>query len=143
VQDAKPDPGSQVNSARPNIYATFFTVGDRGMNAQSLKLVVDDLLDSLRPQVKNLLAAVLYGSRARGTATQSSDIDLLLIRKGRLEIEKTTRSVFAKYGRVLSPVVMTITDFRRQRDKALVQEIVKDHYVLLGAESFVRLIAVR
>ena len=41
VTDAKPDPDSQVNSARPNIYVTFSTVGDRGMDAQSLKLLVN------------------------------------------------------------------------------------------------------
>jgi hypothetical protein len=41
VKDAKPEPDSQVNSARPNIYVTFFTVGDRGLDAQSLKLVVN------------------------------------------------------------------------------------------------------
>jgi hypothetical protein len=41
VKDAKPDPDSQVNSARPNIYVTFSTVGDRGLDAQSFKLVVN------------------------------------------------------------------------------------------------------
>jgi len=41
VKDAKPDADSQVNNPRPNIYVTFSTVGDRGMDAQSLKLVVN------------------------------------------------------------------------------------------------------
>lgn len=41
VQDAKPDPASQVNNPRPNIYATFASFGDRGMDAQTLKLVVN------------------------------------------------------------------------------------------------------
>lgn len=41
VKDAKPDPGSRVNNPRPNIYVTFATIGDRGLDAQSLKLVVD------------------------------------------------------------------------------------------------------
>ncbi|MDV3244732.1 MAG: nucleotidyltransferase domain-containing protein [Nitrososphaerales archaeon] len=107
--------------------------------SRELKLVFNDLLDSLRPQIRKILAVVLYGSRAKGSAAQSSDIDVLLISRGELEVEKATRSVYAKYGKVLAPVVMTAADFRRQKDKALVQEIVRDHYVLYGAENFVRL----
>jgi predicted nucleotidyltransferase len=112
-------------------------------NNKELRLVVKDLLDTLQPQIKNVLAVVLYGSRAKGTAAQSSDIDLLLVRKGGLEIEKTTRSLYAKFGKVVAPVVMTAIDFRRQRNKALIQEIVGVHYVLYGAEAFVRLVAER
>jgi hypothetical protein len=41
VKDAKPDPDAQVNNPRPNIYVTFSSVGDRGLDAQSLKLVVN------------------------------------------------------------------------------------------------------
>lgn len=41
VKDAKPDADSQVNNPRPNIYATFSSFGDRGISAQSLKLVVN------------------------------------------------------------------------------------------------------
>jgi len=41
VEDVKPEAGSQVNNAKPNIYATFSTFGDRGMDAQSLKILVD------------------------------------------------------------------------------------------------------
>lgn len=112
-------------------------------NNKELRLVVKDLLDTLQPQIKNVLAVVLYGSRAKGTAAQSSDIDLLLVRKGDLEIEKTTRSLYAKFGKAVAPVVMTAIDFRRQRNKALIQEIVGVHYVLYGAEAFVRLVAER
>jgi predicted nucleotidyltransferase len=108
---------------------------------KELGLMVKDLLDSLRPQIKNVVAVVLYVSRAKGTAAQGSDIDLLLVRRGELEVEKTTRSIYAKFGKELAPVVMTATDFRRQREKALIQEIVKVHYVLYGAEAFVRLVA--
>jgi hypothetical protein len=41
VLDAKPDSESAVNNPRPNVYVTFSTFGDRGMDAQSLKLVID------------------------------------------------------------------------------------------------------
>jgi hypothetical protein len=41
IEDVKPEGGSQVNNAKPNIYATFSTFGDRGMDAQSLRIIVD------------------------------------------------------------------------------------------------------
>jgi hypothetical protein len=41
VKDAKPDSGAQVNNPRPNIYVTFSSFGDRGLNAQTLKLIVN------------------------------------------------------------------------------------------------------
>jgi hypothetical protein len=41
VKDAKPDSGTQVNNPRPNIYVTFSSIGDRGVDAQTLKLVVN------------------------------------------------------------------------------------------------------
>ncbi|HYK52141.1 MAG TPA: copper amine oxidase N-terminal domain-containing protein [Candidatus Eremiobacteraceae bacterium] len=41
IEDVKPESGSQVNNSRPNIYATFSTFGDRGMDAQSLKIIVN------------------------------------------------------------------------------------------------------
>ena len=41
IEDVKPEAGSQVNNPRPNIYATFSTFGDRGMDAQTLKIIVD------------------------------------------------------------------------------------------------------
>jgi predicted nucleotidyltransferase len=107
---------------------------------KELKLVVDDLLESLKPQLKNILAVVLYGSYARGTAAKGSDIDVLLLTRGWLEVEKATRSAYAKYGKILAPVAMTAADFRRQTDGALVGEIVKEHYVLHGVENFVRLV---
>ena len=110
---------------------------------KELGLIAEDLLDSLKPQLKNVLAVVLYGSRAKGDAVGGSDIDLLLVRRGKLEIETTTRSLYAKFGKTLSPVVMATADFRRQRDKALIQEVVKAHYVLFGVDAFVRLVAER
>lgn len=41
VKDAKPDSGAQVNNPRPNIYVTFYSFGERGLNAQTLKLLVN------------------------------------------------------------------------------------------------------
>jgi hypothetical protein len=41
VGEIEPGAGAQINIARPNIVATFVTVGDTGMNPQSLVLTVN------------------------------------------------------------------------------------------------------
>ncbi|MDQ6825565.1 MAG: copper amine oxidase N-terminal domain-containing protein [Candidatus Eremiobacteraeota bacterium] len=41
VRDTAPATGQQINSARPNIYAAFSTVGDKGMDTNSLRMVVN------------------------------------------------------------------------------------------------------
>ena len=88
----------------------------------------------------NPISIVLFGSYAKGTATKESDIDILLISKTKAGIDKITKEIYAKYGKEINPVIMTSEDFKRQKDKALIKEIIKDHYVLYGVEKFVNLV---
>jgi Copper amine oxidase N-terminal domain len=41
IKEAAPASGATVNNLRPSLYATFATLGDRGMQADSLRLWVD------------------------------------------------------------------------------------------------------
>jgi hypothetical protein len=41
VKETAPAPGARVNTLRPSIYVTFVTLGGKGMNPNSLALVVD------------------------------------------------------------------------------------------------------
>ena len=41
IKEAAPAPGASVNNLRPSLFATFATLGDRGMQADSLRLWVD------------------------------------------------------------------------------------------------------
>ena len=86
------------------------------------------------------ISIVLFGSYAKGTATKESDIDILLISKTKVGIDKITKEIYAKYGKEINPVIMTSEDFKRQKDKSLIKEIIKDHYVLYGVEKFVNLV---
>lgn len=105
------------------------------------KLILDDFTKTVGSQFKNVLSIVLFGSYAKGTATKASDMDILLIRgKGNIKIEKVTREIYAKYGKEISPVVISQQDFREQRNVAIIREIIENHYVLYGAENFVNLV---
>jgi hypothetical protein len=41
VQDVAPDDGARINNQRPNIYASFSTTGDEGMDESSLRMFVN------------------------------------------------------------------------------------------------------
>jgi predicted nucleotidyltransferase/predicted transcriptional regulator len=107
---------------------------------KELKLILEDFIRTLESQHKNIIAIILFGSYAKGTATKESDIDILLISNEKIEIEKVAKEIYAKYGKEIIPILMTQNDFKKQKDKAVITEMIKNHYVLHGVENFVNLV---
>ena len=90
---------------------------------------------------------MLFGSHDRrrrlGAALSESlrkslGIRSLSVRKN--DTVKIIREIHAKYGREVHIIFMTKVDFKKQKEKALIKEIIKDHYILIGAEIFVSLV---
>ena len=106
---------------------------------KELKIILEDFVKSAESAITPI-SIVLFGSYTKGTATKESDIDILLISKTKAGIDKITKEIYAKYGKELNAVVMTLEDFKRQKDKTLIKEVIKGHYVLYGAEKFVNLV---
>ena len=106
---------------------------------KELKLILEDFVVSLR-EVIHPTCIILFGSYAKGSATKESDIDILLITESKSGIDKVIRDIYAKYGKEIHTISMTKVDFQKQKEKALIKEIIKDHYTLLGAEIFVNLV---
>ncbi len=105
---------------------------------RELKLVLDDFLKGVG-QRAGIASAVLFGSFAKGSATKGSDIDVLLV--GKVSgIDRKVKETYAKYGREISPLVMGKAEFSKQRSGTLVSEIISDHYVVYGADRFIRLV---
>ncbi|MCG2724387.1 nucleotidyltransferase domain-containing protein [archaeon] len=109
---------------------------------KELKLMLKDFLESLDMKFGDS-AVVLFGSYAKGTAIKESDVDILLINKGNVNAEKATREIYAKYGKEISAIVITPSDFKKQINSAIIKEIIKNHYVLHGAEYFVKQVPVK
>ncbi len=107
---------------------------------KALKLILDDFVNSMESLNKRRMAIVLFGSYAKGTATKESDIDILLIGKNVPGVEKITKEIYAKYGKEISPIIMTGGDFKKQKDEAIIIEIIKNHSVLYGVDTFVKLV---
>ena len=106
---------------------------------KELKIILEDFVKSVE-SADSPISIVLFGSHTKNTATKESDIDILMISKAKAGIDKITKEVYAKYGKEINAIVMTPDDFKKQKDKALIKEIIKDHYVLFGAEKFVNLV---
>jgi predicted nucleotidyltransferase len=106
---------------------------------KELRLVLDDFVALEKSQSK-ILSVVLFGSYSKGTATKESDIDLLILSRNKPSIGKTIKEIYAKYGREINPIIMTPDEFKKQKDKVLVKEIINSHHVLYGIGNFVRLV---
>lgn len=106
-----------------------------GLNKE-LKLILEDFVKS----AESSISIVLFGSYAKGIATKESDIDILLISKEKKRIDKIIKEIYAKYGKEINAIIMTPEDFKKQKDKAVIKEIVKNHYVIHGVENFVNLV---
>ena len=105
---------------------------------KELRLILEDFVASLEPKASSL-SVVLFGSYSKENATKESDIDILIIGKKALNVEKAMKETYAKYGKEINPVVMTQQDFKKQKDKALVKEIMNNHFILYGVENLVGL----
>ncbi len=105
---------------------------------KKIKLILENFVEKLKLIFKNnLVFAVVFGSYAKGVATKESDIDILVVCKKKLEITKLVREIYAKYGKEIVPVLMSESEFKKQKDKPIIREIIKDHYTLDGFENFV------
>lgn len=105
---------------------------------KEIKLLLEDFIAAATAK-DAIFSIILFGSYAKGTPTKESDIDILLLAKGKIEITKITKEIYAKYGREINAIIMTPKEFEQQKDKALIKEIREHHYVLYGVDDFMKL----
>lgn len=109
------------------------------------KPILTDMVEKLE-NLTCFSAAILYGSTARGEATEKSDIDILIllaVEKEKLNdvkdrVSRICTSLHYRHGRDFAPLVMTVQDFREiiKERKELVKRIFKEGRVLSGAELY-------
>ena len=98
-------------------------------------------LDMFKDKYKNYLVMLIFGSYAKGYATKTSDVDLLLIKENfsKTEIKKIEDLVDLVYGRTglrIAPYLIKVMEFKQKGN--FVQEIIKSHILLEGGELFFR-----
>ncbi|MBU1203710.1 MAG: nucleotidyltransferase domain-containing protein [Nanoarchaeota archaeon] len=106
---------------------------------KELQLILEDFVKSLEPK-RDLSSVVLFGSYSKENATKQSDIDILIINRKGLNIEKTTKEIYAKYGKEINPIAITPNDFKNQKKGALIREIINNHLTIYGANKFIELV---
>lgn len=95
---------------------------------RTIKGTVRELDDGLRELYgERHWGLVLYGSHARGEADEGSDVDLLLLLDGPVEVGKEIRRssgmvarLSLQCGRVLSLIPVSVEDYRASADPYLV-----------------------
>lgn len=85
---------------------------------------------------KNIISIILYGSFASGKAKLTSDIDLLLIFKDKLNLDKINeiKKKFLEMDVLLRIDTMNEKEFRRlyKLKEPLIRSIIKNHKILYG-----------
>ena len=108
---------------------------------KKIKLILEDFLENLKSKFKdNLLFIAVFGSYAKGTAAKESDIDILIVAKKKPEITGMIREIHAKYGKEIVPILMTQTELKKQKEKPIIKEVIKHHYILHGFEEFIDMV---
>jgi predicted nucleotidyltransferase len=108
-----------------------------------LKKMLDELANESRKTIPNeLLSIVLYGSHAKGTQKEDSDVDVLFLVssfKVSEKLERISSAVERRYGKMISPLITTPIELNKmiQSEKPMVaHEILLDGMVLYGYEKY-------
>jgi len=101
------------------------------------KQAVKELIDELKKLYgDNLSCVILYGSKARGDATEDSDIDILVVLKNiqnfsseRKKVKEISWRLSYKYELLLTVIIRSEQEYM-QKDTPLLMNIEKEGVVL-------------
>ena len=101
------------------------------------KQAVKELVDELKKLYgDNLSCVILYGSKARGDATEDSDIDILVVLKNiqnfsleRKKVKEISWRLSYKYDLLLTVIIRSEQEYM-QKDTPLLMNIEKEGIVL-------------
>lgn len=108
-----------------------------------VRKLLDELVKELEKSIPNeLLSIVLYGSYAKGTKTEHSDVDVLVLVSTfdvREKVERVCSGVEKRYGKDIAPLITTAIELRnmfKSEKPTVAQEILIDGVVLHGYEKY-------
>ncbi len=100
-------------------------------------------LEMLKEKYFDYHILLIFGSVVKGYATQTSDIDLLLLKEAvsQTDIKKVEDIVGLINGRTglkISPYFMTVDEFKKKNE--LAKQAIEHHILIDGAEFFYRMV---
>lgn len=84
---------------------------------------------------------LIYGSYARFSAEEDSDLDLLIAGKLKKEDIRRIEEIFITLENELSLKIETLKRFLKNKNKPLYKNILKDHIIAEGAINFIKILA--
>jgi len=115
------------------------------MNEKMLNKVLDEFLKKCKEKFgDNLISIILFGSYARETATEYSDVDLLVIAKNlpkrRIDRHKVLRDIVLefiyKYGINISPILIEPRDLSPKDINPLICGILTGYKIIYDKNNF-------
>jgi predicted nucleotidyltransferase len=102
--------------------------------------VVDLLQRSLKPLLRKISVAFVFGSIASGTENSDSDIDLFIIGDVKLmEVVAATKNAEHKLRRSINPIVLSIPEAKsklKEKNSSFIERIRKsDKMFLMGKDN--------
>ena len=101
---------------------------------KELRLIRNDLA-----QLNFVFVALLFGSQAKGTAKENSDIDILTIGGNEEEIIKAL-GLWQDKIHLTSITEQDFVRMAKSRDFSVVSEAIKNNIILIGTEEYYRLL---
>jgi len=84
---------------------------------------------------------LVYGSYARFSAEEDSDLDLLIVGKLNKEETKRIEEIFITLESELSLKIETLQKFLKNKEKPLYKNILKEHIITDGTINFIKILA--
>ena len=99
-------------------------------------------LELFKEKYTDYQVMLIFGSLAKGYATKSSDIDLMLLKETVSQddvkkMENTADLINGRTGLKISPYLMTLKEFKNRND--LAKQAIEQHILIDGAELFFRM----
>jgi len=104
---------------------------------KELKLITDEMLSKIK---NNVISVAIFGSYAKNIQTKESDIDIFILAKKKFSTTGLVKEIHSKYGKEISPIVITEKQLKSRKNKPIITEIAKYHIILIGFENFINVI---
>ncbi len=112
-------------------------------NKKLISKLINELIESLKSKA-DLRMVVLFGSYAKGTEREDSDVDVLLIVDKEDVVHREIGTLEMKYGKNINPVIVTEEMFvkmLREEKQSVAREVLLDGIVFFGFEKYWMLVS--
>ena len=95
--------------------------------------VIKEIAEKITPFCEGIV--LIFGSYAKNTHKEDSDVDILIIGTCK---EKKIQKISEVYNREINAKMYPLPVFRKSLHEPVIEEIKKDHIIILNTEQFVK-----